>query len=244
MRDRAEKARRRAAAGWAITLAIALALGWSTGAFAQNAAEDEEEVPLDTKLLRQFMKDLGLQRNGDGIEFRERAPLVVPPSRNLPPPRSEPSYTANPAWPKDPDVTQRKADATKKKLPARTAAEVMDHDGRPLSRDELEKGRLPAGMKAGGSSTPEESGRAMKPSELGSKSIFSDMFSAIGPEKPETAEFTGEPVRESLTKPPPGYQTPSANAPYGFDPRSNKEKNNAKALTVEDRAVSSGGTPR
>ena len=67
------------------------------------------------------------------------------------------------------------------------------------------------------------------------------MFSAIGPEKPETAEFTSEPVRDTLTAPPPGYQTPSPNAPYGFDPRSDKEKNKAKALTVEDRAV---GPPR
>jgi hypothetical protein len=84
----------------------------------------------------------------------------------------------------------------------------------------------------------------MKPSELGSKSLFSDMFSAIGPEKPETAEFTGEPVRDNLTAPPPGYQIPSPNAPYGFDPRSNKDKANAKAMTLEDRAVGTGGSNR
>ena len=74
-----------------------------TSAFAQSAAEDED-VPLDTKLMRQFLKDLGLRRDGEGIEYRERAPLVVPPSRNLPPPQSEAAVTANPAWPKDPDV--------------------------------------------------------------------------------------------------------------------------------------------
>jgi hypothetical protein len=223
-------------------LAAVLALSWSAGsAFAQNAAE-EEEVPADTRILRQFLKDLGLQRNGEGIEYRERAPLVVPPSRKLPPPQAEAAVTAgNPAWPNDPDIKQRKVDATKKKLPARTAAETMDLEGRPLSRSELEKGRLAAGTKSSGSTTPEESGRAMKPSELGSKSMFSDLFSAIGPDKPETAEFSNEPVRESLTAPPPGYQTPSPNAPYGYDPRSDKEKNKAKALTLEDRAA---GSPR
>jgi len=250
MRDRNPKRRHAIAAlagTFAAALALALSLGWGTGsAFAQNAAEDEEEVPLDTKLLRQFMKDLGLKRGEDGIEYRERAPLVVPPTRTLPPPRSEPAFTANPAWPNDPDVKKRKADAAaaKKKSSARTAAETMDLEGRPLSRDELEKGRLATGTKSDGSSTPEESGRAMKPAELGSKSLFSNMFSAIGPEKPETAEFSGEPVRENLTAPPPGYQTPSPNAPYGFDPRSNKDKANARAMTIEDRAVGNGGSNR
>ena len=242
MRDQDPKRQRSVAAlaGMMATM-LALSLGWGTSnALAQNA--DEEEVPADTKLLRQLFKDLGLQRNGPGIDYRERAPLVVPPTRNLPPPQTEPVVNANPAWPKDPDVQQRKADAARKKnSPARTAAETMDLEGRPLSRAELERGRIAAGTKIDGSPTPEESGRAMKPSELGSKSFFSDMFSAIGPEKPEAAEFTGEPVRESLTAPPAGYQTPSPNAPYGFDPRSDKEKNKAKAMTVEDRAV---GPPR
>jgi hypothetical protein len=238
MRDRNSNRRHRTAAAVAATLAVVLALSWSAGsAFAQNANEEEEEVPADTRILRQFLKDLGLQRNGHGIDYRERAPLVVPPNRNLPPPQAEAAFTANPAWPNDPDVKQRKADATKKKVPARTAAETIDMEGRPLSRSELEKGRVAAGTKTSVSPSPEDGGRAMKPSELGSKSLFSDMFSAIGPDKPETAEFTNEPVRETLTAPPPGYQTPSPNAPYGFDPRSDKEKNKAKALTLEDRAV-------
>jgi hypothetical protein len=247
MRNRNPNGRRRTvaaltSAALAATLAVALALGWSAGsAFAQNAAEDEEEVPLDTKLFRQWMKDLGLQRNGEGIEYRERAPLVVPPNRNLPPPQSGAAITANPAWPNDPDVKQRKADTVRKKQPARTAAETMDLEGRPLSRAELEKGRVAAGTAdtAGPSPTPEEAGRALKPSELGSKSLFSDMFSSFGPEKPETAPFSGEPVRDNLTAPPAGYQTPSPNQPYGLSPKG--AQNTGKAMTLEDRAV---GPPR
>jgi hypothetical protein len=237
MRDRDSKRRRRTAAAWAGTLTVALALAWSAGsAFAQNAADDEE-VPLDTKLFRQWMKDLGLRRDGEGIEYRERAPLVVPPNRNLPPPQTDAAVTANPAWPNDPDAKQRKADAVKKKLPARTAAETMDLEGRPLSRSELEKGRVAAGTASGSSPGPEEAGRAMKPSELGSKNMFSDMFSALGPEKPETAEFTGEPARGNLTAPPAGYQTPSPDQPYGISPKG--ARNTGKAMTLEDRAVGS-----
>src|SRR5260370_11320807 len=167
MQDRYLK-RRRSIAALAGTLATALALllslGWGTGsAFAQNAAEEEEEVPLDTKLLRQFMKDLGLKRGEDGIEYRERAPLVVPPTRNLPPPRSEPAFTANPAWPNDPDVKKRKADAAaaKRRGPARTAAEPMDLDGGPLSRAELEKGRRASETSGDGTRAPDQDCGAM-----------------------------------------------------------------------------------
>ena len=219
-------------------LALALALGWSAGnAFAQNA--DDEDVPLDTKLIRQFLKDLGLRRDGEGIEYRERAPLVVPPSRNLPPPQSEAAVTNNPAWPKDPDVAQRKADAVKKKLPNKTAADSMIEEGRPISRNELERGRVATGTTSGGSQTPEEGARRLQPSELGSKGVFGGIFSTFGPDKGETATFTGEPVRDNLTAPPAGYRTPSPNQPYGLGPKD--ERNERKAMTPEDRAV---GAPR
>jgi hypothetical protein len=230
MSERGSKRQRRVAAAAAVALAVALALGTGS-AFAQNAQE-EEEVPLDTKIFRQLMKDLGVQRDGERIDYRERAPLVVPPSRELPPPQSEAPVAANPAWPKDPDVAQRKVEVTKKKQPYRTAAETMDAEGRPLSRAELDKGKVAAGTTATGSQTPEESARAMKPSELGSKSFFSDIFSSFS-DKGETGTFTGEPVRGNLTAPPSGYQTPSPDQPYGLAPKGQ----NAKAMSVEDRAV-------
>jgi hypothetical protein len=36
--------------------------------------------------------------------------------------------------------------------------------------------------------------------------------------KEEYGTFTGEPPRASLTDPPPGYQTPSPDQPYGIPP--------------------------
>jgi hypothetical protein len=230
MSERGSKGQRRIAATAAVALAAVLALGTS-GAFAQNA-QDEEEVPLDTKLFRQLMKDLGMRRDGESIDYRERAPLVVPPSRDLPPPQSEAPVTANPAWPKDPDIAQRRAETSKKKQPYRTAAEAMEAEGRPLSRAEMDKGKVAAGTPTSASETPEQAGRAMKPSELGAKSFFSDIFSSFS-DKGETGTFTGEPVRENLTAPPAGYQTPSPSQPYGLAPKGQK----AKAVTVEERAV-------
>jgi len=46
----------------------------------------------------------------------------------------------------------------------------------------------------------------LSPSQLGYSGGFSGLF---GGNKAETAPFKGEPTRESLTQPPPGYQTPS-----------------------------------
>jgi len=232
MGHRNRNRQRHVAVAAAIGLAVALAtMAGGTSALAQSASEDEE-VPLDTKLMRQFLKDLGLRRDGEGIDYRERAPLVVPPSRNLPPPQSEASVTSNPAWPKDPDAQQRKVEAARKKLPNRTAAETMEAEGRPLSRAELDRGKVAAGTTVGSSQTPDESARAMRPSELGSKSFFSDIFSSFS-DKEETGTFTGEPARERLTAPPAGYQTPSPAQPYGIGPKTVK----AKAATVEDRAA-------
>jgi hypothetical protein len=226
MRDRDSKRRRRAAAAAAVTLALALA--WGAGnAFAQD---DEEEVPLDTRLFRQLMKDMGLQRDGAGIDYRERAPLVVPPSLNLPPPQSGPSLSANPAWPKDPDVQQRKAEAAKKRQPNKSASDAMEEEGRPLSRKEIDRGKVAAGTTSSGSNGPDEDMRWFK--DPGAKSIFGNMFSSFS-SKEEVGSFTGEPVRDSLTAPPAGYQTPSPEQPYGLGAKTNK----SKAITLEERTA-------
>src|SRR6266550_1191866 len=220
MRSRNPKRLRRAAAAAAVALALALA--WSAGS--ARAEDDDENVPLDTKLFRQFMKDLGLSRSGDGqIEYRERAPLVVPPSRELPPPRDEAEVaTKTPAWPKDPDVARRKQElaAEKAKLKGNLSVEEQMRALRP---DELDKPDKPgAGEKKsadakGAGKSPEDTSRPLMPSDLGTKTekIFGSIWSSFTPAKPEQAPFTGEPPREAMTAPPSGYQTPSPNYPYG-----------------------------
>src|SRR5438105_3294815 len=50
---------------------------------------------------------------------------------------------------------------------------------------------------------------------------FSGLF---GGNKTETAPFKGEPTRDSLTQPPPGYQTPSPNFAYGTGPKESLNK--------------------
>jgi hypothetical protein len=215
--------------GFVLAGTLALAMIWSSAsAWAQD---EEEELPADTKFLRKLFKEFGLQREGEGVEFRERAPLVVPPSRDLPPPQSADAVTRNPAWPKDPDVQKRNAavstPAQRAKL--RGAAEAMVEEGRALRPNELNIGTGPTST--GSVVSPEESARPMLPSQLGSKG-FLDFFTNKSSSE-ETAQFTSEPPRTSLTAPPVGYQTPSAAQPYGMGPARAEP---AKPKNLWDRA--------
>jgi hypothetical protein len=232
MRSRNPKRLRRAAAAAAVALAVALA----SSAGSARAEDDDENVPLDTKLFRQFMKDLGLSRSGDGmIEYRERAPLVVPPTRELPPPRDEAEVAAKtPAWPKDPDVARRKQElaAEKAKLKGNLSAEEQ---ARALRPDELDKpgaGEKKSADAKGAGKSPEDTSRPLMPSDLGTKTekIFGSVWSSFTPAKPESAPFTGEPPREAMTAPPSGYQTPSPNYPYGVGVQDQR-----KVITADEK---------
>src|SRR5215472_5078780 len=233
MRSRNPKRLRRAAAAAAVALALALA--WSAGSARAEDADDDENVPLDSRLFRQFMKDLGLRREGGAeIDFRERAPLVVPPSRDLPPPRDEADVAKTPAWPKDPDVARRKQElaAEKAKLKGNLSVEEQMRALRPDELDKPGRGdKKGADSKAPGVSA-EEASRPMMPSDLGTKTekIFGSIWSTFTPAKPEAAPFTGEPTRDAMTAPPSGYQTPSPNYPYGIGVQDKR-----KASTLEER---------
>lgn len=228
MRDRYAKGQR--AAALAGILALALVAGTGRG-----WAQDDEDVPLDTKLFRGFMKEMGFLRSEQGIEYRERAPLVVPPSLNLPPPQTEGPAARNPAWPKDPDVARRKQASAAEKAKLYSSAEEQ---ARVLRPDEL-KGQGQAGASTSTASRAgpgvEESMRPMSPAQLqgtATKAWWQDLFSSIGPARPESAPFTGEPPRTSMTAPPPGYQTPSPGYAYGLGVQRGEA---AKPSTVESR---------
>jgi hypothetical protein len=199
-------------AGAACALALAVTLS------AAPARAEDDEPSIDQKLIRGLMEGLGLQRDGEAINYQERAPLVIPPGRDLPPPENPDAAIAkNPAWPKDPDVMRRREEARLAKN--RNISEERELEQNPLRPDQLTPGRASAPRRT---TNNNDSYRAatgdfqnpLSPSELGYKGgIFGSMFG--GGKDDEVAKFTGEPTRSSLTEPPPGYQTPSPDQPYG-----------------------------
>jgi hypothetical protein len=160
-----------------------------------------------------LLENLGIKSSETtkDIDYHERPPLVIPANPQLPPPEKT-NAAANPAWPKDPDVKRRKIIEAQKNKGDPQLNQIRENN--PLSPDQMTPGPRPSGVRAppAPESTP-TLGEILSPSQLGYKSdkLFG-MFRSSGE---ETVKFTGEPARTSLTEPPPGYQTPSPDQPYG-----------------------------
>ena len=196
-----------------MSAAIGIALGVSLLAISSPARAGDDDVPIDTKIINTIMESLGLKSADDAaIDYQERAPLVLPSNNQLPPPVKSDAVANNPAWPKDPDVARAKWE--KKHRGGMTSDEVR-HESNPLSPSELTPGAKYA-PRSRNPSLPDAvgaDGTEMTPSQLGyTGGLFKKMF---GKDDEENAKFTGEPPRASLTQPPPGYQTPSPDQPYG-----------------------------
>jgi hypothetical protein len=202
----------RIAAAGLMGLAIVASAG--TGV---RAADDDEDEAIDTKIIRGFLSGLGLRRDGGGIDYRERSPLVVPPTRDtsapaLPAPQSGSIVEKTAAWPVDPDVKRAKEIKAARKKPRK---DLESEESRPELPSQL--GPRHASAPAHQRPTGEPVKDTTAPStwqELGSKSFFT--IGGLMWKKQETATFTREPQRSSLTEPPPGYRTPSPAHPYGL----------------------------
>lgn len=205
-----------------ITKFTASALGLALGAsvlVSPAPARAADDTPADSKFLRSILEGIGLRKDGEGINYQERAPLVIPSTRALPPPeKSEAAIANDPAWPKDPDVERQKAEADQARRTRRSAGDEAEHAQSVMRQEDLTPGPKPRNARRTASSalspgTEHEYGEVLTPSQLGTKrGFFSNIF---GGSEPDVAKFTGEPPRASLTEPPPGYQTPSPDQPYG-----------------------------
>ena len=199
------------ATGAALSLLLAAALVGPSPARAEDP-----DAALDTRIIQKVLEGLGLRKDSAGINYQERAPLVIPPGRALPPPeRADAAIANNPEWPKDPDVLRRKQDAAAERN--RDVSAEIERERGPLSPDQLAPGRRTAKRSRTLSDVPGTDPNAnprLTPAELGYKGgMFSTLF---GGKEKDSAKFTGEPPRVSLTEPPPGYQTPSPAQPYGL----------------------------
>ncbi|MGP9810643.1 hypothetical protein ACTZWT_03915 [Rhodopseudomonas sp. NSM] len=198
--------------------AVALGIGLvMAGGVARAEDGDNDDLTFEEKIIKGLMGGIGATNmENSGINYRERSPLVVPRQLELPPPEVvAKDVNAPPNWPKDPDVQARK----EARSAARQSKPTPIESARQLTPSELNSVRADASK--GTNSDPVQPGTQqnnpiLSPSQLGFTGSFSSLF---GGNKTETAPFTGEPTRETLTQPPVGYQTPSPNFAYGTGPK-------------------------
>jgi hypothetical protein len=189
-----------------------------------------------TKLQR-FLGNLGLleipQENPP--DYRERAPLVVPPTTSLIPPRDPGDISVhNPDWPLDHDSRRRRA----KDIEAEQRADEEFYGGQVLGPNRLSGGKISkqeqdrrdAIRRTPGAQTAGDEYAANRerysPAQLGFKGWGSK-------NNDEKVVFSGEPERRNLTEPPPGLRTPSKDAPYGI-----VSSGPAKPKIINDRSAS------
>jgi hypothetical protein len=210
-----------AAAGFALVATAIWAPGTARAQPQDDSVESNSITNLEQRVWGSIVRGLGLQDpNTPAIDYRERSPLVVPPSRELPPPQARAAKPA-PSWPNDPDVARaRKANEAKRKLGVGNTAAQLEEQSRPISPDELNKGRGVSARSGSNAASVDNDGRPVAPSELG---YFGGLFSGrawgFSGSRDEVGTFTNEPPRTQLTEPPPGYQTPSPAQPYGVSKR-------------------------
>jgi hypothetical protein len=184
-------------------------------AFAQQAQDDDEDT-LEQKIIKNILGGMGADIGRAGIDYRERSPLVIPPSLDLPPPQATGTASQNPAWPRDPERV--KPTGPRNTRNARATPEDPGTES-ALTPDELRRGVNPRASRvtdpsqSAGSLEQYNIGRQSSPQELGSKSIFT-WDGLMGTALKDEGKFEREPTRSSLTQPPVGYQTPAPNQPY------------------------------
>jgi hypothetical protein len=177
-------------------LGCASALALLVGASGASAEEGEA--------MKSILGSIGIiPKEKAPIDYRERAPLVLPPKMELRAPAAGQVETRNAAWPKDPDVAAARRAAIEAKTPWTSTEAYRDGKGNPLSPDEMRKYRNPDNyVKTPGPVGRQADKSVMSPDELRAFSKVDD---------PKLAGNGLE--RRYLSDPPGGLLKAAGNAP-------------------------------
>jgi len=141
------------------------------------------------------------EKDKGSIEYRERAPLVIPPKLSTLPPPQAPAARRDAQWPNDPDVAARRAAAADARRPVSHVNDRVSSGA--LTQEELKRGKIDQGPQdtradcRAGSNTP------------GCLYATWDELSvkkAGGDDSTDTIVAGQEPPRRYLTDPPAGYR--------------------------------------
>ncbi|MEI5666099.1 hypothetical protein WBO78_14220 [Bosea sp. CCNWLW174] len=174
-------------------------------------------------LFKNLVDGMGLfGRDKADIEYKQRAPLVVPPSSTLPKPQ-EAGANRSAAWPDDPDVARRKAERDSSNILFSTT-EAYRANTRPLmSQEELRRGRVAGRANGPEGIVPDHNtgNNQIEPIRIGR-----DMAARQAQTDTSNLAYGTEPARRFLHEPPTGYRRPAATAALGpgqTGPREDKQ---------------------
>jgi hypothetical protein len=175
-------------------LATAVAGLLSVAGFSSATPASAEE---DTNMFNSVLGFVGMQfdKEQDSIDYRARAPIVVPPRTDLPPPNAA---ERGPAWPKDPDMAAERRAALDSRRPA---PQLTPNSRVEMSQTELQQGRGPLP-----SDGPPDECQAGAGTPLCLYTPWKLLKSVVTGFHSDTVQPGPEPPRRYLTEPPMGYR--------------------------------------
>src|ERR1044072_2435167 len=66
-------------------------------------AQDGDDDTFEQKIIKNILGGMGVDVGRPGIDYLERSPLVIPPTRDPQPPHAAGPSTHTPSWPKEAD---------------------------------------------------------------------------------------------------------------------------------------------
>lgn len=174
-------------------------------------------------LFQNLVKGMGLfGTDKEDIEYKQRAPLVVPPSSALPKPQ-EAGANRSAAWPDDPDVARRRAERDSANI-LFSSTEAYRANTKPLmSQEELRRGRVTGRTNGPEGIVPDHNNynNQIEPIRIGREMAARQAQTDVS-----NLAYGSEPARRYLHEPPTGYRRPAGTAPLGpgqLGPREDKQ---------------------
>ncbi len=163
----------------------------------------------DTNMFKSVLGFFGKQfdKQQESIDYRARAPIVVPPRTDLPPPKAA---VRDPAWPKDPDIASERRAALDSRRPA---PQLKPNSRAEMSQSELQRGRGPLP-----SDGPPDECQAGAGKALCLYTPWKVLKSFVTGFHSDTVQPGPEPPRKYLTEPPAGYRQATGVAKATIEP--------------------------
>jgi len=161
------------------------------------------------------------------IDYRERAPLVLPPKMELPNPADPRAVAASPQWPNDPDAGAARRAAAEANIPLHQTEKRRLDRNPTLSINEIREGRRP------GAEIPNTPVVRRGDNARDALLVSPDELRATASGKEASLSSMEEPERGSLTEPPPGFRKPTMRVKAGFEVEHRADEADPKAYWRE-----------